>query len=181
MDFSEVIKNRHSVRRYLDKPIPRETIEKIVDVARFSPSWKNTQIVRYHVVDNKEVIAKLASKEVTYGFEYNIKTIQGAAAVAVQTFKEGISGFDKDGSFSTKMGDRWQMYDAGISAHAFCAAAFEQGVGTVIQGYFDEDAVKKILDLPLDERVSAIIPMGYPIEEPKASPRKEVEEILEFI
>ncbi len=181
MEFKEVVTTRHSVRKYQDKPIDRETIKAIVDVARFAPSWKNTQVVRYHVVDTKEMKEKMATKEVAYGFEYNTKALARAAAIAIQTYKKDISGFERDGSFSTKMGDRWQMYDAGISASLFCTAAHEQGIGTVIQGYFDEDEIRKVIDLPENEKVSAIICMGYPDVEPAASPRKEVEDLVEFI
>lgn len=181
MEFKDVVINRHSVRKFDERPVDRETIKAIVDVARFAPSWKNTQVVRYHVVDSQEIKAKLATKEVAYGFEYNTKTLASAAAIVIQTYKENISGFERDGSYSTKLEDRWQMYDAGISAALFCTAASEQGVGTVIQGYFDEDEIRKVVDLPENERVSAIICMGYPAKEPAASPRKEVEELVDFI
>ena len=85
----------------------RELIAEIVEIARFAPSWKNTQIARYIVVDNPEKIAALASDKCTYGFEYNIKTIAKAPAVVLLTIVEGRSGFEKDGSFSTPKEDRW--------------------------------------------------------------------------
>ncbi len=182
MDLMKGIKERRSVRKFQDKKIPREVIEEIVEAARFAPSWKNTQIVRYFVVDDKEKIAELAGEKCTYGFTYNIKTLAGAGAIAVLTYVEGISGYEKDGSFSTQKGDRWQMFDAGIAAQTFCLAAFEKGVGTVIQGYFDEEEIKKVLGIPENQKIGAVIPMGYPLDgEIKAPPRKEPGELLTFI
>lgn len=104
MDLVTGIKERRSVRRFADMPVPRELIKEVVDTARYAPSWKNTQIVRYIVVDDQEKIAAMANEKCTYGFEYNIKTIAKAPAVVVLTFVEGRSGFEKDGSHSTPKG-----------------------------------------------------------------------------
>ena len=182
MDLIKGIKERRSVRKFQDKKIPRDLIEEIVETARFAPSWKNTQIVRYIVIDDKEKIAELASDKCTYGFTYNIKTLAGAAAIAVLTYVEGVSGYEKDGSFSTQKGDRWQMFDAGIAAQTFCLAAYEKGIGTVIQGYFDEEEIKKVLGISENQKIGAVIPMGYPLEgEIKAPTRKDASELLTFI
>ena len=182
MELITGIKGRRSVRKFQDKQIPREVIEEIVEVARFAPSWKNTQVVRYIIIDDKDKIAQIANSKCTYGFDYNIKTIAGAAAVAILTYVEGRSGFDKDGSFSTPKGDKWQTFDAGIAAQTFCLAAHEKGVGTVIQGYFDEDELKKVVAIPEGQSVGAITPMGYPLDgEIQAPPRKEVSDLLTFI
>ena len=182
MDIVKGIKERRSIRKFQDKPIDRKLIEEIVETARFAPSWKNTQIVRYLVVGDKEKIAAIANSKCTYGFDYNIKAIAGAPAVVILTFVEGRSGFDKDGSFSTPKGEGWQMFDAGIAAQTFCLAAHEKGLGTVIQGYFDDAELKKVLPIPEGQQVGAVIPIGYQTEaEVAAPPRKEASELLTFI
>ena len=99
MDLITGIKERRSVRRFADKPVPRELIAEVVEIARFAPSWKNTQIARYIVVEDPEKIAALASDKCTYGFEYNIKTIAKAPAVVLLTIVEGRSGFEKTAVF----------------------------------------------------------------------------------
>lgn len=92
----------------------------------------------------------------------------------------GRSGYERDGSFSTPKGDRWQMYDAGIASEAFCLAAHEEGLGTVILGLFDEEEAAKLLNLPEGRQLAALIPVGYPAEAPAAPRRKTVEELLSF-
>ena len=52
MTTAECIRQRVSCRRFQETPIPREDIRRVVDLARFSPSWKNTQPVRYIVIDD---------------------------------------------------------------------------------------------------------------------------------
>ncbi len=180
MDFKTVVKTRRSIRKFEDKPIPRETFEEIIDVARFAPSWKNTQIARYIVVADPELKSKLVNPDCVFNFTYNLKTLEGAAAIVLLTYVKGRSGFERDGSFSTPTGAGWQNFDAGIAAQTFCLAAQEQGVGTVILGYFNEEAVRKAIDIPEDQALGAIIACGYPAESPEAPKRKEVSELLTF-
>ena len=143
MDLITGIKERRSVRRFADTPVPRELITEIVEIARYAPSWKNTQTARYIVVDDPEKIAALANDKCTYGFEFNIKTIAKAPAVVLLTVVEGRSGFEKDGSFSTPKEDRWQTFDAGIAAQTFCLAAYEKGIGSVTVSYTHLDVYKR--------------------------------------
>ena len=46
MDLIQGIKERRSVRKFKDTPIPREIIREIVEIASYAPSWKNTQTAR---------------------------------------------------------------------------------------------------------------------------------------
>jgi nitroreductase len=50
MDLETAIRDRRSVRKFTAEPIPRETIRDLLDVARWSPSWANTQCWRIFVV-----------------------------------------------------------------------------------------------------------------------------------
>ena len=45
MEAIECIKTRRSIRKYEDKPVDRSLIEEIIEIARFAPSWKNSQSV----------------------------------------------------------------------------------------------------------------------------------------
>ncbi|NCB92829.1 MAG: nitroreductase [Clostridia bacterium] len=179
MEALDNIKTRRSIRRYKDEPVDHELIRKIMDTTIYAPSWKNTQIVRYAIIDCKDTIEKLAN-EAVLGFVPNIKTMTRARTIALQTVVTGICGYERDGSFSTSKGTGWEMYDAGISAQTFCLAAHEYGVGTVIMGMFEESKIREIVDIPEGESVTAIIGMGYPEEERNAPKHKEVDEVLRF-
>lgn len=50
MEFSELIKARKSIRGFQNKPIPRELIDEIIEVAKWAPSSMNTQPWYVHVV-----------------------------------------------------------------------------------------------------------------------------------
>jgi F420 biosynthesis protein FbiB-like protein len=59
--FLDLVRSRRSIRRYLDKPVPREWIEKILDAARWAPSAHNRQPWRFAIVENAETKHALAS------------------------------------------------------------------------------------------------------------------------
>lgn len=50
MQVDVCIQTRRSVRKYSDQDISGDTLREIVDLARFSPSWKNTQVVRLSLI-----------------------------------------------------------------------------------------------------------------------------------
>lgn len=179
MDALECIKGRRSVREFKDTPVSKEVLESVIDTARFAPSWKNTQISRYVALtgDSKKALADTAF-EAWIG---NANIVNNAPMVIVQTFVKNRSGFERDGSFSTSKEDRWQNYDCGIAAEAFCLAAYEKGLGSVIMGIFDEDKVAKVLNLSDDQGVAAIIAIGYPIADATAPKRKEVSDLLTYL
>lgn len=181
MLFETCIKERRSVRKYSDKEIDNSVLEEIVDLARFSPSWKNTQVVRYHVIKNADIKQKIAENCVL-NFDFNAKTIIRCKALVIVSVVKGISGYEKDGSFSTSQEDRWEIFDAGIATQTFCLAAHSKDVGSVILGVFDEQKIREYIDIPENERVTSLIALGYPLETGKAAPpRKNVDELLKIV
>lgn len=177
MTANECITGRRSIRKFTEQPVSHELIEKIVAAAAYAPSWKNTQITRYIAVEGekKNELAKCTSL-----YAGNGVIMEQAPMVIAVTMIKGRSGYERDGSFSTPKGTGWQMYDAGAASEAFCLAAYEQGLGTVIMGLFDEADAAKVLSLPEDRELVALIPIGYPAETPAAPKRKSVEDLLTF-
>lgn len=180
MEAIKCIETRRSVRQFKEEPVAKETLEAIVAAASFAPSWKNTQVTRYTIVQNEELKSKIASEGVL-GFEYNTGTINRAAALVVVSMVHGRSGFERDGSYTTSKEDRWETFDAGIATQTFCLAAHDMGVGSVILGIFDENKVAELIGLDEGQKVAALVAIGYPAEEPAAPKRKSVEELVKFI
>lgn len=178
MTAKECITGRRSIRQFKDQPVPHDVLAQIVETASYAPSWKHTQIVRYIAVEGalKDKIAR----ECTSSYAKNGEIMQNAPMVIAVTIIKNRSGFERDGSFSTPKEGGWQMFDAGVASEAFCLAAFEQGLGTVIMGIFDEAKAASYLEIPQDRELVALIPIGYPAEEPVAPRRKPVEELLSY-
>ncbi len=182
MNSETMIRERRSVRNYTEELVPRELMLEIVDLARWAPSWANTQIARYTIVQDPALLERIANEGV-HGFAYNAGTLRKAKGVAVLSYLRGKSGkisASKSGGEDMNFGDVWEMFDAGIACQTFCLAAHSKGVGTCIFGVMDAVAIKSIVDLPENETVAAIITFGFPSVETMATPRKEVEDIIRF-
>lgn len=180
METLKCIETRRSIRNFKDTLVPHDVIEAIVKAASYAPSWKNTQVARYVVIEDKAIQEKIANDAVL-GFSYNTGTITKAAALVVVTTVKGRSGYEKDGSFTTSKEDRWEVFDAGIATQTFCLAAHDMGIGSVIMGIFDDSKVAELIQLEEGQKVAALISIGYPDEEPAAPKRKAVEELVRFI
>lgn len=180
MDTIECIKTRRSVRKYQDKEIDIELINEVMDAVRYSPSWKNTEAIRYTVVMNNTIKNEIANKGVC-GFSFNAKTIERSKALVIQTAIKYLSGYEADKSFSTPKGEGFEMYDAGISAQTLALACHNYGLGSVIMGIYDESEIRKIVDINENETITALIALGYPLEIKEAPKRIEKEEIVRFI
>ena len=177
MNATECIKGRRSIRKYKNEKIDREILESIVSTASFSPSWKNTQITRYIAIEDTSIIQKIADD---FTPEFNSNIIRQVPALIAVTFIKGRCGFERDGSFSTKKEDRWQMFDVGVACQSFCLAAHEAGLGTVIMGIWDEDGITELLEIPENQELAALIAIGYPDIEPEAPKRKSVDDLLSY-
>ena len=177
MTAKECIVGRRSIRQFTDRPVSHELLEEIVATASYAPSWKNTQITRYTAVEGtaKEKLSKLTSI-----FPGNTSRMESAPMVVAISVVKGRCGYERDGSFSTVKGDGWQMFDAGIASEAFCLAAYEQGLGTVILGLFDVAEAAQLLEIPDEQELVALICIGYPAENPEAPKRKTVSDLLSY-
>lgn len=180
MNAVDCIKTRRSIRNYKEDRISQEVINEVVDLARFAPSWKNSQIARYYVVQSTELKQNIA-ENCMMDFAFNTKTLTKAPALVVVAYVEKRSGYERDGSFTTSKEDRWEMFDAGIATQTFCLAAAEKGLGTCIMGIFDEAKIAEAISLPEGQKVGAVVAIGYPAEEPAAPARKEVEQLVQFL
>lgn len=180
MDALQNIRERRSIRKYQDKPVTAEQITELVEAARFAPTWKNSQTVRYYAILDKSLKDRIAEKG-TLNFSKNGNNIRSAAALVVLTTVDGISGYDPDGTPTTAKGSHWQSFDAGIACQTFCLAAHDQGLGTLIMGIYDEPKIKELTCIPAGESISALIAVGYPEAEAAAPKRKKVSEILHIL
>ena len=86
----DLIKTRRSTRKYLDRPVPRELLEQIVEAGRYAPSGGNNQTGHFLVVTDPAVLARLAemAQEAFAGMEVMENTYR-SLAFAIQAAKRG--------------------------------------------------------------------------------------------
>lgn len=180
MELIKAITERRSIRKYTNQPVTQEDLQKIIETAKFAPSWKNSQTARYYAILNPELKNQIAEQG-TCNFSKNKLNIQNAPALVVLTTVNGISGAGISGFENGDFNPHWQSFDAGIACQTFCLTAYEYGLGTLIMGIFDQKKIAEILNLPEQESISALIAIGYADEAPVAPKRKAVDEILQII
>ena len=170
MDIFQVIRDRRSIRKYKDTPVEREKIGQLLDAARLAPSWKNMQCWRFLVLDGPETREALlaAFPDDNPGK----RAIASAPVVIVVCADPTESGVEN--------GIEYYVADTAIAFEHLCLAAHALGLGSCWMGLFDEDVIRSALAIPAGMRVVGITPLGYPDQEPKPRPRKELAEIAYF-
>ena len=180
MDILDAIKTRRSIRKFTDEPVCPEVLKEIVELASYAPSWKNSQTPGYVIVQDREILDRIAEHGMS-GFDHNTKILQGANTLVVVTSVANVCGYNTDGTFTTKKEDKWEMFDAGIASQTFMLAAHEKGIGTVLFGIFDEDYIAEQIGLEEGRHISALIVAGHPAEAPQLRKRKSVDELVRFL
>lgn len=170
MDIFQVFRDRRSIRKYKDTPVEREKIEQILDAARLAPSWKNLQCWRFLVLTDPAQREALLS---VFADDNPGKKAFAQAPVAIV-----VCGIPAESDVSH--GIDYYVADVAIAFEHLCLAAHACGLGTCWMGLFDEDELKIKLKVPENMRIVGITPLGYPDQEPKPRPRKELSEIACF-
>ncbi len=172
MNLYDAIKGRRSIRKYKPEPVDDATLERLIGVARWAPSWANTQCVRYVIVRDRTTREKLVATM----SERNParEAVAGAPVVVALVAQLNLSGCKKGEPVDDK---EWHMFDAGMAMQNFCLMAHAEGLGTVVCGSFDYRAAGDVLNVPDGHQVVAFTPLGYPEGEAKAPPRKEIAEL----
>ncbi len=179
MSLIEVIKKRYSVRKYAPRPISRNDINDCLEASRLAPSACNSQPWKFIVVDTAELKNKVASAML--GGIYGLNKFILDAPVLVLIVTEKAKWFSEICNFVRNT--RLYLIDIGIACEHFTLRAAELGIGTCILGWFNEAAVKKLLDIPKTKKVEIILSMGYPAEnfQPREKNRKSLSEISAYM
>ncbi len=172
--FSD-IRGRRSVRKFLARDVEDEKIKRVLEAARWAPSWANTQCWRFILVRDPER-KRLLSETLPTGNPAR-RSVAEAPVVLCVCGELGKSGYYR-GDVVTDKGD-WYMFDLGLSTQNILLEAYEQGLGSVVVGYFDSGKAEKILNVPNGFKLVCLIPMGYPERAPFRAPeRKKLSELV---
>jgi len=179
MDLLKAVATRRSIRRFKGIPVEEKKLSQVLEACRMAPSWANLQCWRFIVVEDastRKQISELAFVESFFaplGYKTNPaqKALAEAPLVIVACADPARSG--------ELWGKRYYLTDVGIACQNLMLAAHALGLGTVFVGVFDEEKLRKLLNIPDDIRVVGLFPLGYSQQEKKQGPpRKELEEIV---
>ena len=174
MTFLELVRKRQSIRSYTDAPVEREKIERCLEAARLAPSACNSQPWYFILVDDAGIRGRIARETIGPVISFNHFSFK--APVLVVGVLEPSNVKARFGNLRQNI--RFNLMDFGMAAEHFCLQAAEEGLGTCMLGWFKEEPVKKILNIPHSRKVALIITLGYPEKDdirPKL--RKNIDEI----
>jgi len=166
MDVFEAIKNRYSCRSYKAESIPEEKLNKILEAARLAPSAHNEQEWKFIVVKDVEKRKELVIAALSQDFIAEAPVV----IVAVATDPEHI----------LSSGVPVYAVDLAIAIEHMALQAVEEELGTCWIGAFNQEEVKRVLEIPEECKVVALMPLGFPADKPGPKSRKEMEEIVSY-
>lgn len=176
MDSLECLLTRRSIRKFKDQDVDNETLQKVIEAARYAPSWANTQCWEFVVVRDQGVKEQLA-QTLPEGNPAR-KSVTQAPVVMAVLGKHELSGYYK-GQAATNKDDTWYMFDVGLASENLALAAHSLGLGSVILGLFDATAAEKVLSVPAGVSLVALMPLGYPEKIPSRAPSRK--QLCEFV
>jgi len=162
------IKNRRSVRSYLDKKIPEELLHKVLEAARLAPSASNRQPWKFVIVQDKELKKKIMEASLLHN---RIQPFVSEAAAI-------IAGCATNASHIMSNGVHSYPVDLAIALDHLSLQAAKEGLGTCWIGAFDQDKMREVLHIPGDVIVVCLMALGYPAGAEFKSRRKPLEEII---
>ena len=150
MDFLTLAMERYSLRKFSDKAIEKEKLDKVLEAAKVAPTAVNYQPQRILVLDGEKNREKM-QKCTKYAF--NAPTYILVCYDKEKSWKRSYDGAD------------FGEVDAAIVGTHIMLQAAELGLGTCFVGAFDPSKAKEEFDLPENYAAAAIFPIGYPAED----------------
>ncbi len=193
------IKERRSIRNYLDKEIPKEIIEEIISAGKYAPSAEDRQPWKFIVITNRDLINELSNevkKQISEilkkkkKWKKKYRELEDERAVL---FLKAVSSSKQDVIFYNAPVIIFILTEEGAFNDESCAccaenmmlSAWSTGIGSCWIGFakfleMNEEAMKKI-GVPEGYHISACLIFGYPEKVPKATIRKPTADIIKWI
>lgn len=172
----DLIISRQSDRKYSNKPIEKEKLERIIEAARMAPSACNAQPWKFIVVNDPELIVKIA--EAASARLIGMNSFVARAPVIIVIVREQPNMSSKVGG--TIKNKDYSLIDIGIATENICLQAKAEDIGSCIIGWFDERQLRKLLQIPKLKRVELLITLGYSLSEKRRKRRKSEAETVSY-
>jgi len=160
MNVYEAAMKRRSIRRFEDKPVPYEVLEKCADAGRMAPSGRNQQVCEFVIVDDKQMLPEMFDN---IGGSVKMPPDKGGPLPENTPKAYFVIVINKSMEADTNR-RRITLYDMGMAAENIILTALEEGLGCCPVMMFNEEGIKKACSISDDYDVGLVIVTGYPVE-----------------
>lgn len=167
MNVFEAIKKRRSIRKYQEREVESDKLERILEAARLAPSARNRQEWRFVIVKDKAKREELVRE----ASPHQLFMLQAPIILVAYVLER---------DYVMRCGVPAHYIDVAIALTHIHLQAIEEGLGTCWIGSFYQDKVKKVLNLPEEAEVIQLMTLGYPAEDPSPRPRLSLNEIVRY-
>ena len=197
MEVSTAIENRRSIRKFKSDPVPEQHIRQLLAAARLAPSGSNLQPTRYVVIKSQAAKDKIAGYTLPFVTKAPVIIVcctdTGVWATAPErwlelkgsgAFKdnpqdvEKILEYKKRGPLDKETAKAYSWLNAAIAVDHITLKAVELGLGSCWIGIADREKIKEVLELDDRYEIVALLPVGYPDQDPAPRPRIAADELL---
>ena len=166
MTFQDIILTRRSIRKYINKPIEKEVIEKLLEAAMYAPSAHNSQSWQFLVISDKEKLIAISKFH-----PYAKMLIEAPLAILVC------------GDKKKEESDLYLSINCSAATQNILLSAHAMGLGSVWLGVFPKPEriipLRNLFNLPDDIVPISLIAIGYPAEH-KEKPQRFNEENIHY-
>ncbi len=174
----ESIQHRRSIRKYTSDQIEPEKLQSVLEAGRLAPSGNNKQPWTFIVVQSEQ--QRQAVMQACHRQTWMMTAPAFIVAVADMAARS-----DADlPNYIDENSPHWELKrairDTAIAVENMLLEADAQGLGTCWVGFFVQSEIRPVLGIPNNKFVLAVIPIGYPAEQPPARPRKPLAAIVRY-
>ena len=167
MEFEEIIRKRTSVRKFSNKKLEQDKLNKILEAGILAPTAKNNQPIKIYVVNSTEGVEKIDKAS---------RCRYGAETVLI------ICG-NKDEAYHKGDYTTYEMDSCIVGTHMMLEAT-NIGVDNIWVESFDEKILREEFNIPDELTPVLLMPLGYKAEDCPINPlhdkRKSLEELVEY-
>lgn len=193
MDILKLIKNRRTIRKYKNKPIPKKILDKIIEAGRWGPSPHNSQPWEFVVINKNSILHTELIKRiyvVSQQFSTAIKILFGHSVDIMKNAPVVILVYNNC-IFSRKVATLGKPYDKlayiseieGISAAIqnmqILATTLKIGTAWLTMPLLAEVDINRLFNRA--DKLVAVLTLGYPAERVKRLVRKPMQKIARYI
>ena len=172
------IENRRSIRKYVNKKVEKEKLDQLLESARLAPSGSNTQPWTFIIIESEDTKEKLSIDD--HHQTWMMTAPLFIVCVADIRCRIPIGTKVRLDENSSEPELKQIIRDTAIAMEHILLEAEHLGLAACWTAWFEQDAVRPILNIPDDKYVCGIITLGYGDETPKQRPRKAMEEIVRY-